>query len=800
QEANNLTMIEQSSEVEAGAAVAVDEVAISMRQEQKQEMVSSPAGSAINCDASSSHCGNADAADPDHAMLLAAILLTDSVVGRSMPFKSDPKSLRSYQLYCHWAMTIIFYVFIVADLLVIVMERPQIPAMAEVPVWIPLLLECSCIGFFAFRIWWYFSITESVQFFRDIKNIVVVVCIALNVIDVFCFLIWFGVSGSADAPVRWFRILRPLYMINFPEGKQIRRAFRNTRKTLVKIATVFILVGFLMAVFALLAMKLFSARASRTLRYPNGAPYFESYLESIWDLYILITTANSPDVMMPSYDANNFYIIFFFVFVVVCNYIFMSIFLAVIYNNYKNYLKSEVRTSVHIKRRLIGRAFDCLKINSLPDLGDVVTKDAWFRLFKTIYPNKSSELAQLFLNVLNGGTNDYLTKAQFTRLPDLLNVGVTELKDRTLLLESCLPTVYNSAPSQLIKFIVRHRFFKYTFDLLIVVNAFLIAFSVNFTEWYFLGAFVLEILLKLYVMGPVAFFRRAWNIFDFVVIFSALMITFFEEVSNERRLEEGTLDIILVLRVVRLLRIFGRIQRFRVILTTIANIRSPLSVYAAIVWVLYYMYGVLGMELFSGRIRAEVYTAQSPKFCYNNALNNSEFYRMRYCSNNFNDPLKAWVTLFELTIVNQWHVITEGFVLVTNKFSRLYFMSFHLICVILVINIFIAFILEAFLLEYNLSASKFESDIEQKIKEMGFSAVSEAILDEEDAEEQFELGSQAASQIRFHIKKRARKSVETLLQQMFEKELFEEELFDVGESSNPPARSQRNPTFSEMFQ
>lgn len=35
----------------------------------------------------------------------------------------------------------------------------------------------------------------------------------------------------------------------------------------------------------------------RDLVYANGDPYFETYLDSIWDLYVLVTTANSPDVM-----------------------------------------------------------------------------------------------------------------------------------------------------------------------------------------------------------------------------------------------------------------------------------------------------------------------------------------------------------------------------------------------------------------------------------------------------------------------------------------------------------------------
>lgn len=36
---------------------------------------------------------------------------------------------------------------------------------------------------------------------------------------------------------------------------------------------------------------------SRGLKTNDGAPYFTNYLDVVFDLYVLVTTANSPDVM-----------------------------------------------------------------------------------------------------------------------------------------------------------------------------------------------------------------------------------------------------------------------------------------------------------------------------------------------------------------------------------------------------------------------------------------------------------------------------------------------------------------------
>ena len=56
------------------------------------------------------------------------------------------------------------------------------------------------------------------------------------------------------------------------------------------------------------------------------------------------------------------------------------------------------------------------------------------------------------------------------------------------------------------------RFFRYFFDLLIVVNAVCMAVNFDDAEWFFLAVFTLEIILKLYVLGPVAFFTNPWDV------------------------------------------------------------------------------------------------------------------------------------------------------------------------------------------------------------------------------------------------------------------------------------------------
>ncbi|XP_077869600.1 uncharacterized protein LOC144361501 [Saccoglossus kowalevskii] len=200
-----------------------------------------------------------------------------------------------------------------------------------------------------------------------------------------------------------------------------------------------------------------------------------------------------------------------------------------------------------------------------------------------------------------------------------------------------------------------------------------------------------------------------------------------------------------------------------------------------------------------------------PLYCGNEKLKDSDFWTMQYCSNNFNDIMRSFVLLFELTVVNQWHILASGYVLTTSTWARLFFVVFHLSVVIVLMNIFVAFVLEVFILRYQLNISgkgKHENAIVKKIAEMGFhmqkTDLNETIVaiqlerrkqrqdnnnkplsqrirkrreDVDDLVNNMEEGNELPnieSGLRFRLSKSGIKNVEVLLQQLFETELDED--------------------------
>lgn len=67
-----------------------------------------------------------------------------------------------------------------------------------------------------------------------------------------------------------------------------------------------------------------------------------------------------------------------------------------------------------------------------------------------------------------------------------------------------------------------------------------------------------------------------------------------------------------------------------------------------------------------------------------------------YYLNNFENILNSAVTLFELTVVNNWYVIMEAYCQVFSEWARLFFMLFYLNMMILMYTV-VSFILGAFM-------------------------------------------------------------------------------------------------------
>ncbi|KAK1802450.1 hypothetical protein P4O66_022107, partial [Electrophorus voltai] len=649
------------------------------------------------------------------------------------------------------------------------------------------MIELICLVAFAVRLAHFAKVVPRRIFLRDPKNICIIVIITLCLLDM---IIYGALKVSGNYAVRWSRVLRPLLLVNVTEGRQLRRAFRSIRNALPQILVLFFLFMFSVLIFSLMALKLMGKR-------------------------------------MPAYNYSSFFALFFILYIVINTYTFMSVFLAVVYNNYKKYLKEEVRQLVRAKRQKMCHAFSLLKEGGEEP---VVSQAHWNRLVRLVQPDITNAHRELLWNVSDHHNRGHIGKVAFVQLADLLNIQVITLKSRAHPLHTWIPAIYESAVSKLICRMVRHRMFVYLYDAIILVNAVFIGLDeedpvVSSAEWFFLTLYVLEILLKLYTFEPRTFFARHhfWNWFDTIIIVSALLATVINAAlkSSGGYTSRQILDIVFILRVLRLIRVVDSIQRFRAIINTLIKIGPLMLTFGQLILVVYYIFAMVGMELFKGKV--QFFSADSPdparEYCGNALLKDTLFARNNYCKNNFNDVVSSFVLLLELTVVNQWHdilllllscvlccfldlvlLLAGGFASVTHVSARIFFVLFHIVVVIIIMNIFVAFILEAFIIEYIVEKNDLQTSLEKKIEELNLCVEQDHLdgnlVDAMETQDNDMGPSDTPSTkptIMFKISSKRYSTMDGLLQRMFETgtDLSAEVIADTSEDMNFS-----NPSFS----
>ena len=94
------------------------------------------------------------------------------------------------------------------------------------------------------------------------------------------------------------------------------------------------------------------------------------------------------------------------------------------------------------------------------------------QLMKKTMPNKSEKYFKILWFVLDVDNNGYIDRHEYHNLPDLMNIKVTEVKPN--LFERFIPNIYRGKYSKLIIQSVKHKYFRYSFDAIIFINAIVI--------------------------------------------------------------------------------------------------------------------------------------------------------------------------------------------------------------------------------------------------------------------------------------------------------------------------------------
>lgn len=255
---------------------------------------------------------------------------------------------------------------------------------------------------------------------------------------------------------------------------------------------------------------------------------------------------------------------------------------------------------------------------------------------------------------------------------------------------------------------VTSQFFEYGIFMIILANTITLALKhypphkkmedvLDYLNLIFTGVFALEAFFKMIALNPKNYFGDRWNAFDFIIVLGSFLDIVYGKLSPGGSII--SINFFRLFRVMRLVKLLSRGEGIRTLLWTFMKSFQALPYVALLIVLLFFIYAVIGMQVF-GKI----------------ALNDDTKIQR---NNNFHTFPAAVLVLFRSATGEAWQEIMlacadredvkcdpasdEGSNSTSTvlprcgvNFAYPYFISFFMLCSFLVINLFVAVIMDNF--------------------------------------------------------------------------------------------------------
>nr|XP_055036989.1 probable voltage-dependent N-type calcium channel subunit alpha-1B isoform X5 [Misgurnus anguillicaudatus] len=202
----------------------------------------------------------------------------------------------------------------------------------------------------------------------------------------------------------------------------------------------------------------------------------------------------------------------------------------------------------------------------------------------------------------------------------------------------------------------------------------------------FTALFTLECILKVIAFGPLNYLKEAWNIFDFVTVLGSITDILVTEIKDKLI----NLSFLKLFRAARLIKLLRQGYTIRILLWTFVQSFKALPYVCLLIAMLFFIYAIIGMQVF-GNIQ----------LTDDSAINHH---------NNFRTFFQALMLLFRSATGEGWHEIMLACLSdrpcdplsgsngkeCGSDFAYFYFVSFIFLCSFLMLNLFVAVIMDNF--------------------------------------------------------------------------------------------------------
>ena len=245
--------------------------------------------------------------------------------------------------------------------------------------------------------------------------------------------------------------LSPYFRIAFVAlySPQLRRELKFLTKTLPELFKVLLLLTCYCIAFAWFGVVLFPNDGE------EGKQYFHEFGSAMWNLQILLTTNNFPDVMMPAYAETRLYFFFFLIFTIGGIYFFINLLTGVVYSAYQDAKRQDVEDMIRHREEGIDAAFNCCAVSKDLATGErYISSSVLEELCQALNQNfhvryiAQPEFAIIF-GLLDRDGDHSVSRKEFRRFPVLLNCEFNRVD--LVLIQRWFPRLWKSTVFQLMR-------------------------------------------------------------------------------------------------------------------------------------------------------------------------------------------------------------------------------------------------------------------------------------------------------------------------------------------------------------
>eukprot|EP00466_Bigelowiella_natans_P004329 jgi/Bigna1/69667/fgenesh1_pg.9_\ len=488
--------------------------------------------------------------------------------------------------------------------------------------------------------------------------------------------------------LRISRAFRPLRIL--VRMRNTRVVLLSTAEAMPSVANIALFLVVLFVVFAILCVDEFKGKffsctipdvrdkaecLSRGGQWKNADFNFDNMYEAFLTLFRVATTSNWNVIMYASIDAVGVEMqpsrnhapawgLFYIIFIFLSSMFAMNLFVAVLIDKFNK-----------LHQQFNGSAFLTEEQRRMKRDSKLASRT---RLPKNTSPLNHGYLCKYFYRLVGQPNNPEFMFESFILTCIGLNALITASQ-------------HYQEPQEWVIFSKKCLF--ECFSLVVAVAMLRLSVFVFMSNIFFNVIFSLEVVIKLSAWGCRMYFSSGWNIFDFVVVLISL--------GSYGLADGGGLSALRLFRLARLFRVVARVKALRSLFDTLLQSSSSLINVGSLIFIIFYIYAILGVNLFGKIAWADPGLSQYE---------------------NFSSFPSSILTLWRLATGDSWEEIQTGLSLDESSgqcsdsegncgypWSPVYTISFMIFVALVMVNLFIAVILESFSTATQDSESSLES-------------------------------------------------------------------------------------------